>query len=151
MDRLCQVKEVQMRGRVGHVMRPGVGEISKLIMPTLRPLGCRLPRRKYEVLFLKFLGGGTLEEAQDGHVTQGLGLGLGLGVEMVCNRKVLSFVTYREQVLYKAISEPPLGLPDVEEATSVAADAIDHIDGCAGEPLSDVKGLFGALDGGEAG
>eukprot|EP00061_Rhincodon_typus_P005073 g24110.t1 len=51
----------------------------------------------------------------------------------------------RLQVLYKAVSEPPL----VEDATSGAADAIDHIDGCAGEPLSDVKGLFGVLDGGE--
>eukprot|EP00061_Rhincodon_typus_P005330 g24705.t1 len=50
------------------------------------------------------------------------------------------------QVLCKAVSEPPLGLTDVEEATSEAADTIDHIDGCASVPLSDVKGLFGALN-----
>eukprot|EP00061_Rhincodon_typus_P005851 g25851.t1 len=35
-------------------------------------------------------------------------------------------------------------LTDVEEATAGAA---DHIDRCASEPLSDVKGLFGALNG----
>eukprot|EP00061_Rhincodon_typus_P011038 g35763.t1 len=60
---------------------------------------------------------------------------------------MLSFVTYREQVLYKTVSEPLLGLPDVEEATSGAADTVDHIDGCAGEPLSNVEGLFCALNG----
>eukprot|EP00061_Rhincodon_typus_P002163 g16790.t1 len=69
-----------------------------------------------------------LEEAQDGHV-----------VEVVRDQEVLSFVANRVPVLYKAVSEPLLGLTDVEEATSGATDAIDHIDGCAGEPLTDVK------------
>eukprot|EP00061_Rhincodon_typus_P010060 g34049.t1 len=68
---------------------------------------------------------------------------------MVRDWKVLSFVTNRVQVLYRAVSEPPLGLTNVDEAISGAADTIDHIDGCAGEPLSDVKGLFGALEKGE--
>eukprot|EP00061_Rhincodon_typus_P009233 g32566.t1 len=66
-----------------------------------------------------------LEKAQDGHVTQGVG-----GV----------------QVLYKMVSEPPLGLSDVEEVTSGAAEAVDHIERCAGEPLSSVEGLFCALN-----
>eukprot|EP00061_Rhincodon_typus_P003453 g20116.t1 len=67
---------------------------------------------------------------------------------MVHDRKVLSFVANRAQVLYKAASEPPHVLTDVEEATSGAVDAIDHISGCAGEHLSDVEGFFGSLDGG---
>eukprot|EP00061_Rhincodon_typus_P002576 g17927.t1 len=101
------------------------------------------------MLLLQVLGGVvvTLEEAQDGRVTHRVGG----GVEMVCNRKMLSLVANRAQVLYKAVSEPPLGLTGVEEATSGAVDAVDHIDGCAGEHLSDVKGLFGAFDGGEGG
>eukprot|EP00061_Rhincodon_typus_P002446 g17594.t1 len=72
-----------------------------------------------------------LEEAQDGHVTKRVEGG---GVEMVCDWKVLSCVANRAQVRYKAVSEPPLGLTDVEEATSEAADAVDavdHIGGCA--------------------
>eukprot|EP00061_Rhincodon_typus_P016072 g44091.t1 len=76
----------------------------------------------------------TLVEAQDGHVAQGVGG----GVEMVRDWKVVLFVENRAQVLYKAGSEPPLGLTDVEETTSGAADAVDHVDGCAGAPLSDV-------------
>eukprot|EP00061_Rhincodon_typus_P011783 g37056.t1 len=63
----------------------------------------------------------------------------------------LSFVANRAQVLYKAVSEPLPGLTNVVEATAGATDAIDHIDGPAGEPLSDVKGLVGALNGGERG
>eukprot|EP00061_Rhincodon_typus_P016345 g44518.t1 len=55
------------------------------------------------------------------------------------------------QVLYKVISEPWLGLTNVEEDTSGAADTVDHIDGCAGEPLSDMEGLFGALNGSDDG
>eukprot|EP00061_Rhincodon_typus_P003654 g20633.t1 len=70
---------------------------------------------------------------------------------MVCDWKVLSFVTNRAQVLYKAVSEPPLSLTNVKETTSGAADAIDNISGCAGEPLTDVKGVFGSLDRGERG
>eukprot|EP00061_Rhincodon_typus_P004850 g23578.t1 len=101
---------------------------------------------------------------------------------MVRNWKVLSFIVNRAQVLYKAISEPQLGLTNVEEATSGAADAVDYIGGsrpemsafllvwccpaccvhpvphcvisdyvgrCAGEPLPDMKGFFGSLDGDE--
>eukprot|EP00061_Rhincodon_typus_P002175 g16815.t1 len=101
------------------------------------------------MLLLQFVGGVivTLEESQDGHVPQGVGG----GVEMVRDWEGLSFVMNRAQVLYKAVSEPPLGLTDVEEATSGTADAIDHIDGCAGEPLSDMEGLFDALNGDEGG
>eukprot|EP00061_Rhincodon_typus_P016471 g44707.t1 len=70
-------------------------------------------RAEYEVLLLQFARGVivTLEEAQDGHVAQEVGG----GVEMVRDWKVLSFVLSRAQVLYKAVSEPPLGLTDVEE------------------------------------
>eukprot|EP00061_Rhincodon_typus_P006166 g26511.t1 len=74
------------------------------------------------MLLLLFPGGVivTLEEAQDGHVTQGVGG----EVKMVGNRKVLSFVVYRVQMLYKTVSEYMLGLTDVEEATSGAADTV---------------------------
>eukprot|EP00061_Rhincodon_typus_P004754 g23355.t1 len=70
-------------------------------------------------MLLQFVGGiiETLEEALDWHITQGVGG----GVEIVCNEKVLF-------VLYKAVSEPLLGLTNVEEATLGTADAIDHID-----------------------
>eukprot|EP00061_Rhincodon_typus_P011718 g36952.t1 len=97
------------------------------------------------MLLLQFPGGivVTLEEAQVGHVT----VGVGGEVEMVHNWKVLLFVVNRLQVLYKAVSEPPLGLTGLEKATSGAAHAIDHIDRCADEPLFDVKGLFGSLNG----
>eukprot|EP00061_Rhincodon_typus_P001155 g13889.t1 len=83
---------------------------------------------EYEVLLLQFPGGivVTLEEAQVGHVTQGVGE----GVEVVHDWKVLSFVANRAQVLYKAVSDPLLGLTDVEEATLGTANAIDHIGGC---------------------
>eukprot|EP00061_Rhincodon_typus_P016693 g45043.t1 len=70
---------------------------------------------------------------------------------MVRNCKVLSFFVDRAQVLYKTMSEPPLGLTNVEEAKSGAVDAVDQVDGCAGEPLSDMEGFFGALNGGEGG
>eukprot|EP00061_Rhincodon_typus_P001973 g16290.t1 len=53
------------------------------------------------------------------------------------------------QVLYKVVSEAPLGLTKVEEATLGAADAVNHISGCVDEHLSDVEGFFGSLDGGE--
>eukprot|EP00061_Rhincodon_typus_P001075 g13650.t1 len=88
---------------------------------------------EYEVLLLQFPGGNivTLEEAHDEDVTQGVEV----GVEMVHDWKVLSCTTNRAQVLYKAVSEPPLGLIDVEEATSGAADATDHIDRSAPSPF----------------
>eukprot|EP00061_Rhincodon_typus_P001832 g15910.t1 len=109
-------------------MMPGVGEILKLMKSTFRPSGCRLPRRN-EVLLLQFADSiiVTLEEAEDGHVTQGVGR----PVEMVRNRKVLSFVAYRVQMLYKMASESMLGLTNVEEATSGAVDAVDQVDRCA--------------------
>eukprot|EP00061_Rhincodon_typus_P002914 g18810.t1 len=101
-----------------------------------RPSGCRLLRWN-EVLLLQFADGVivTLEEAQDGHVTQGLGG----GVQIVGNWKVVVFVAYRAQMLYKTVSEYMLGLTDVEEATSGAADTVNQIDGCAGEHLSNVE------------
>eukprot|EP00061_Rhincodon_typus_P005117 g24229.t1 len=77
----------------------------------------------------------TLEEALDGHVTQGLGG----RVKMVGNQKVLSFVVHRAQMLYEKVLESTLGLTDVEEATSGAVNTVDRIDGCTGEPLSDLK------------
>eukprot|EP00061_Rhincodon_typus_P002499 g17728.t1 len=105
------------------------------------------PKAEYEVLLLQYLGGVivALEEAQGGHVIQGVGG----GAEVVCDWKVLSFVANRAQVLYKVVSEPLLDLTNVEKATSGAADAVDHIGGCASETLSDVEGFFGSLDGGE--
>eukprot|EP00061_Rhincodon_typus_P004134 g21823.t1 len=113
-------------------------------MSTFRPLGCRLPRQN-ELLFLQFLGGVVLmlEKAQDGRITQGVGR----RVEMVRDWKVLSFVMNREQALYKAVSKPPLGLLYISETMSGAADAVARIDRRAGEPLSDERDLFGALNG----
>eukprot|EP00061_Rhincodon_typus_P017713 g46538.t1 len=70
---------------------------------------------------------------------------------MVGDQKVLSFVLYRAQILYEKVSESLLGLTDVEEATSGATDTVDQVGGCTGEPLSDVKGLLWALNGGEGG
>eukprot|EP00061_Rhincodon_typus_P015356 g42980.t1 len=103
------------------------------------------PNVEHEVLLLQFPGGVivTVEEAQDGHVAQELGG----GVEVVHDWKVLSFVVNRVQVLYKVVSEPPLGLIDAEEATSGAVDAKDRIGGCVGEYLFDVEDFFGSLDG----
>eukprot|EP00061_Rhincodon_typus_P010075 g34085.t1 len=46
-----------------------------------------------------------------------------------------------------SVSEPPLDLTDVAACTLAAADAIDQVDGCAGEPLSDVEDLLCALNG----
>eukprot|EP00061_Rhincodon_typus_P012440 g38178.t1 len=125
-------------------MRPGDGEILKLVNSMFRPSGCKLLRRNMRCcsssLWVEDTGGGP-----GWTCTQGLGG----GVKMVHDQKVLSFVMNRAQVLYKAISEPLLGLTDVKEATSGATDAVDHIDGCAGEHVSDVKGLFCALNGSE--
>eukprot|EP00061_Rhincodon_typus_P006117 g26416.t1 len=70
---------------------------------------------------------------------------------MVRDWKVLLFVAYRTQMLYKMVSESPLGLTDVEEATLGAADTVDQVGRCAGEPLSGMKGLSWALNGGEGG
>eukprot|EP00061_Rhincodon_typus_P006852 g27913.t1 len=87
------------------------------------------PEADYEILLLQFAGGVivTLEEAQDGHVTYGVGG----GVKMVRDWKMLLFFMYREQMLDEKVSETTLGLTDVEEATSGAADTVDQVDGCA--------------------
>eukprot|EP00061_Rhincodon_typus_P015642 g43429.t1 len=100
---------------------------------------------EYEMLLLQFAGSVivTLEEAQDGPVTQGVGL----GVKMVGNLKVLLFVMYRAQMLRETVPESVLGLTDVEEATSGATDTVDQIERCTGEPLSDMENSFWALDG----
>eukprot|EP00061_Rhincodon_typus_P003371 g19925.t1 len=92
---------------------------------------CQAPEVEYVVLLLQFAGGVivTLEEAQDVNVTQG----------MVGDRKVLLFVAYRAQMLYKIVSESTLGLTNVEEATLGAVDAVDRVDGCAIEPISDME------------
>eukprot|EP00061_Rhincodon_typus_P008302 g30799.t1 len=81
------------------------------------------PKAEYEVLLLQIPDGiiVTLEEAQDGLVTQGG------GVEVVRDWKIWPFVTNQAQVLYKTVSKPLLGLTNVVEATSGAADAIVHI------------------------
>eukprot|EP00061_Rhincodon_typus_P018002 g46976.t1 len=141
MDRLCQVKEAGIRGWVGRGKGWGDFETRKIHVLAIGLLALEV---EYEVLLLQFAGGiiVTLEEAQDGHVTEGVGG----GVKMVGDWKVLSFVTCRAHVLYKVVSEPPLDLTDVEEATSGAVDAVDQIHRCAGEPLSNVEGLFCALN-----
>eukprot|EP00061_Rhincodon_typus_P008504 g31177.t1 len=97
------------------------------------------------MMLFQFAGGVivTLEEAQDRHVTQGVAG----GVKIMGDQKVLSFVAYRVQTLYEMVSESTLGLTNVQEATSGAADTVDQVDRCAGEPLSDMEGLFSALDG----
>eukprot|EP00061_Rhincodon_typus_P007792 g29832.t1 len=101
----------------------GSGEILKLVNSMFRPSGCKLPRRN-EVLLLQFAGGVIviLEEAQDGHATQGVGG----GVKMVHDQKVLMFVAYKAQMLHEMVSESKLGLTHVEEATSGAADTVDQ-------------------------
>eukprot|EP00061_Rhincodon_typus_P007679 g29618.t1 len=76
-------------------------------------------------------------------------MGMGVGVKMVGNRKVLSFVTYRVQMLYEMVPNSTLGLTDVEEATSGAMDTIDQVGRCTCEPLLDMTGLLWALNGGE--
>eukprot|EP00061_Rhincodon_typus_P009801 g33580.t1 len=83
------------------------------------------PEVEYEVLLLQFAGGDIVaqEKAQDGHVIQGVGR----GIRMVGERKVLSFVAYRAQMLYETVSESTLCLTDVEEATLGAADTIDQV------------------------
>eukprot|EP00061_Rhincodon_typus_P006838 g27886.t1 len=69
---------------------------------------------------------------------------------MVGDRKVLLFVKYRVQMLYKMVSKSTLGLTNVEEATSGAADTVDQVNGCAGEPLSDVEGVEHSIFGADA-
>eukprot|EP00061_Rhincodon_typus_P012168 g37736.t1 len=64
---------------------------------------------------------------------------------------VVSFVAYRMQMLYEMVSKSTLGLTDVEETILGAADTVDEVGRCVGEPLSDTKGLLWALNGGEVG
>eukprot|EP00061_Rhincodon_typus_P009844 g33651.t1 len=85
----------------------------------------------------------TLEDAQDGHVIQGVGG----GIKMVGNRKVLSFVVYRKQMLYEMGPKSTLGLTKVQEPTLGATDTVDQVGGCTGEPLPDMKCLLWALNG----
>eukprot|EP00061_Rhincodon_typus_P007321 g28909.t1 len=68
---------------------------------------------EYEELLVQFVRGVivTLEEAQDGHVTQAVGG----GVKMVGDQKVLSFVTNRTLMFYKMVSKPPLGYSDATD------------------------------------
>eukprot|EP00061_Rhincodon_typus_P014932 g42323.t1 len=108
-----------------------------LLVQILKGPTALAPEVEYEVLLLQFAGGVivTLEGTQDGHVTQGLGK----GIKIVGDRKVLSFVVYKAQMLYKTVSESKLGLTDVEEATLGAADTVDQVDRCASEPLSDME------------
>eukprot|EP00061_Rhincodon_typus_P005862 g25878.t1 len=89
----------------------------------------------------------TLEEAQDGHVTQGVGG----AIKMVGNRKMLLIIAYRVQKLCESVTESVLGFIDVQEATLGATDTVDQVGGLTGESLSDVERLFAALDGGEKG
>eukprot|EP00061_Rhincodon_typus_P001902 g16087.t1 len=83
----------------------------------------KAPEAEYEVLFLQFACGiiVALEEAQDGHTIKAVRG----GVKMVGDRKVLLFIVYRAQMLYETVPKSVLGLTDVEEATSGAADAVD--------------------------
>eukprot|EP00061_Rhincodon_typus_P005587 g25279.t1 len=66
---------------------------------------------------------------------------------MIGNWKMLSLVVNRAQMFYKTVSESMLSLTDVEEATSGAADPVDQVDGCAGEPLLYERFVLGAWDG----
>eukprot|EP00061_Rhincodon_typus_P001025 g13496.t1 len=95
-------------------------------------IGLSAPEAEYEVLLLQLACGiiVTLEEAQDGHVMKGVGG----AVKIVGDRKVLSFVANRAQMLYETISESTLGLTDIEKATSGAADTLDQVHRCAVNP-----------------
>eukprot|EP00061_Rhincodon_typus_P007956 g30142.t1 len=112
-------------------------------------IGMLAPKAEYEVLLRQFACGVivTLEEAQDGHVIKRVGG----GVKMVSDRKVLSIIAYRAQMLHKIVPESVLGLIDAEETTSGATDTVDQVGGCISEPLSDMECLLCVLDGGEGG
>eukprot|EP00061_Rhincodon_typus_P018929 g48321.t1 len=64
---------------------------------------------------------------------------------MVRDWKVVLIITYRAQMLCEWLTESVLGLTDVEEATSGAADTV-QVGECAGESLSALESLSGALD-----
>eukprot|EP00061_Rhincodon_typus_P012648 g38518.t1 len=129
LDRLelFSVDHMRLRGdliEIYKIMR-GIAKInSKDLFPKVEEFKTRghifkAPEAEDEVLLLQFVGGVvvTLEEAQVGHVTQGVKE----GVKMVGDWKVL-FVACRTHMLYKTVSESTLGLTNVEEATSGAAD-----------------------------
>eukprot|EP00061_Rhincodon_typus_P013789 g40380.t1 len=63
----------------------------------------------------------NLEEAKDGHVIRGVGG----GIKMDGNWKVGSVDACREQMLRKPVPGSAFALPDTEETTSGATDAID--------------------------
>eukprot|EP00061_Rhincodon_typus_P014349 g41312.t1 len=90
----------------------------------------KAPEVEYEVLLLQFTCGiiVALEEAQNGHVIKRVG-----------------------GMLHDTVPESVLSLSDVEEAASGATDTIDQVGRCTGEPLSAMKGLLWALQGGDGG
>eukprot|EP00061_Rhincodon_typus_P018177 g47238.t1 len=53
-------------------------------------------------------------------------------------------------MLRESVTESVLGLTDVEEITLGTMDTVDQVGGRTSEPLSDLEGLFGALDGADA-
>eukprot|EP00061_Rhincodon_typus_P008819 g31766.t1 len=63
------------------------------------------------------------------------------------SRKVLLIVAYGEQMLRKSVTESVFDLSNVGETKLGATDTVDQVGGCTGEPLSDLEGLSGALDG----
>eukprot|EP00061_Rhincodon_typus_P008698 g31543.t1 len=60
------------------------------------------------------------EEAQDGHVTKGVGR----GVEMAGKGKVVSIGAYGAQVLCESVTESTFGLADIVETTLGTMDAV---------------------------
>eukprot|EP00061_Rhincodon_typus_P016058 g44074.t1 len=141
VDSLRQAKEAGMRGRIGHGKRPGLGdfETGEFYIQT--------PKVEYEVLFLQLAFGiiVTLEETQDGHVTQGVGG----EVKMAGDRKMLLIIAYRVQMLHESVTESMLGLTDVEETILGELDTVDQVGGGTGESLSVLEIFSWALDGGE--
>eukprot|EP00061_Rhincodon_typus_P000829 g12895.t1 len=98
-------------------MRSGWGDFETCKV-YIEIIGRQSSLAEYEVLFLQPSDGivVALEEAQDGHVVQGVRG----GVEVARDGK--GVVTNRALVLHNVVSKPSLGFPDVEEATSGTAD-----------------------------
>ena len=84
-----------------------------------------------------------MEEAQDRKV----GFGMGGEVEVLSHREIRLVNADRAEVFGETIAKPPLGLTDIDQLASRAADAVDEVGGGAGEPLSDLEGLLGSLKG----
>eukprot|EP00061_Rhincodon_typus_P010173 g34256.t1 len=66
---------------------------------------------------------------------------------MVGDQKVVLFVVYRAQMIYKTVPESTLSLTGVEEATSGSADTIDLVDGCAGKEQRDLIEMYKTMRG----